>query len=115
MALPLEINCLVLGDDPSHVFPVEIASNKTVGTLKELIKEKKQHAFEHVDADTLELFKVSFPVDDDLHATLKNFHSERDAGRVQYLSRSVARLKGLFGDLDDEHIHLIVQPPPAGE
>jgi hypothetical protein len=36
----LEINCWVLGDDLNGVFPVEVASSKTVGTLKKAIKEE---------------------------------------------------------------------------
>jgi hypothetical protein len=51
---------LVLGDnDRSRVFPVEIANNKTIGALKDAIKEKKKPAFDHVPADTLDLWKVS--------------------------------------------------------
>ena len=49
------------------------ASTESVSALKELIKDKKKYAFEHVDANTLDIFKVSFPVDDDLVATLKHF------------------------------------------
>jgi len=49
---------LVLGDDPSHVFTVEIPKTKTVSILKKAIKEEKKHALEGVDADTLVLWKV---------------------------------------------------------
>jgi Crinkler effector protein N-terminal domain len=118
MSLTLELNCLVLGDDPSHIFPVKIASTESVGTLKQLIREKK-HAFQHVDADTLELFRVSFPVDDDLEATLNRIRRrpEHDPENgVHHLSLSVKRLKGVFGGpTDDEHLHVIVQSPHTGE
>ena len=46
---PLQLNCLVLRDDHSRVFPVKIAATKTVGTLKDAIKEKNKHLFHHVD------------------------------------------------------------------
>ena len=89
-----------------HVFPVKIASTESVGALKELIKDKKKHAFERVDADTLNVWKVSFPVDDDLRATLKRFQLEHDPGNGVHLSVPVKRLKGVFGDPIDEHLHV---------
>jgi hypothetical protein len=54
---------LVQGDDRLHVFPVEIADNKSVGSLRDIIKEKNTHAFQNVDAHTLVLWKVSIPTD----------------------------------------------------
>jgi len=41
-----------------NVFTVEIQKDSNVSQLKDIIKEKKKHAFKHVDADTLELRKV---------------------------------------------------------
>lgn len=38
----LVLNCMVLGESRNEIFPVEIAGTKSVGSLKELIKEKKQ-------------------------------------------------------------------------
>jgi hypothetical protein len=72
----LEHNCFVHGDDPRNVFPVKIASTESVGTLKDAIKDKKKHVFQHVDADALEIYKVAFPVDDGLEAKLKRFQAE---------------------------------------
>jgi len=54
----IQLNCWVEGDDRKHVFPVEIDGTKPVGTLKDVIKEKKKPAFDLVPADTLELLKV---------------------------------------------------------
>jgi hypothetical protein len=54
----LNINCIVFGDDPSHVFTVEIESTKNVSALKKAIKDEKKFAFEGVVADTLNLRKV---------------------------------------------------------
>jgi hypothetical protein len=116
MSLPLELNCLVLGDDPSHVFTIEIADSKNVSALKELIKEKKKPVFDHVPADALNIFRVSFAVNDDLDATLNRFRPEHDPDNgVHHLSMPVKRLKGVFEDPIDEHIHVIAQPPPAGK
>jgi hypothetical protein len=66
----LEPNCLIYYDGTSHIFPVEIASSKSVDALKEAIKEKKV-ALQHVDADALALWKVSIPVDYSLEENVK--------------------------------------------
>lgn len=62
MSDTLELNCWVLSDDddPRRIFPVKIAKNETVGTLKKAIKAEKKHAFEHIDADSLDLWQVSY-------------------------------------------------------
>ncbi|KAF8316720.1 uncharacterized protein EI90DRAFT_3171070 [Cantharellus anzutake] len=48
----LELYCLIHGDGANHIFPVQIASTESVGTLKKAIKEEK-FALQHIDADTL--------------------------------------------------------------
>ncbi|KAF8470482.1 hypothetical protein DFH94DRAFT_637655 [Russula ochroleuca] len=110
MSRPLELNCLVLGQDIKRIFPVKIDGTESIGTLKEFIKDKKKPQFDNVPADSLEIFKVSFPVDKNLGASLKRFRPEDGNDD---LSMPVKRLKGVFGDPIDEHIHVIVQPPPA--
>ena len=42
-----------------RVFPVKVAKSETVGGLKKAIKKEKEHAFDGVDADCLDLWKVS--------------------------------------------------------
>jgi hypothetical protein len=113
MSHTLELNCLVLGDDPSRVFTIEIGGTKKVSALKELIKDKKKPAFDHVPADTLDIFKVSLPVDHGLDAKVKRFRPEDE--RDHLLSNTVKRLKGVFGNPVDDHLHVIVLRPPAGE
>ena len=54
----LRLNCWVYGDRPQGVFPVKIAKDANIGDLRDLIKEKKPHAFQHVDADALDIWKV---------------------------------------------------------
>jgi len=34
----LDLNCIVFGDDPTHVFTVEIAKTKNLNALKKAIK-----------------------------------------------------------------------------
>jgi hypothetical protein len=54
----LLLNCCILGEE-RNVFSVEISKTKPVSILKDLIKEKKKHTFRGIDADTLNLWKVS--------------------------------------------------------
>lgn len=112
MSPPLELNCLVLGNDPSRVFPVQIAGTESVGALRESIKDKKKLAFDDVPAHTLNIFMVSLPVNDNLGAVLKRFRPEHDPNTgVHYLSNPAKRLKEAFENSIDKHIHVIVQPP----
>ena len=112
MSLPLKLNCLVLGNDPSLIFPVEIAGTESVGALRESIKDKKKSAFDDVPAHTLNIFMVFCPVNDDLGAVLKRFRPEHDPSNgVHYLSNPAKRLKEAFEDYIDKHIYVIVQPP----
>ena len=41
MSSTLNLNCLVLGDDASHIFLIEIVENKTVGALKDTTRTKR--------------------------------------------------------------------------
>jgi len=59
MSTVLGLNCLILGHDPRRVFSVKIASLETVSYLRKAIKDKKQHTFTGIDADLLDLWKVS--------------------------------------------------------
>ncbi|KAG1814235.1 uncharacterized protein BJ212DRAFT_1588298 [Suillus subaureus] len=55
----IELNCLVLGDDPSHIFSVEIVKTKAVGHMREAIKEEKIYSLCDVAADTLQPWKTT--------------------------------------------------------
>jgi Crinkler effector protein N-terminal domain len=110
MSLPLEINCLVLGDDLRHAFPVKIAPTESVGTLKELIKDKNKPTFDHVPAYALEVYHLSFLVDDD---KLNRFQPEHEGDR--HLSLPMKRLKGIFGVPAEDHIHVLVERPHLGD
>jgi hypothetical protein len=113
MSLTLELNCIVLGDDPSHAFVIDIVDNKKVSALKKAIKDVKKSAFDHVPADHLKIFMVSLPVDDSLDDKLKSFHPEDEGDRR--LSNAMERLKEVFEHPTDGHLHVIVLAPPAGE
>jgi len=107
----LELNCLVLGDDPNHIFAVEISNAKTASALKKAIKNEKKPAFDHVPADALVLWNVSVPVDRSLKENINNFFlaNEESLSPVQELSE-------IFSDaLTRKHLHVIVKSPPIGE
>jgi NADPH-dependent 7-cyano-7-deazaguanine reductase QueF len=101
----LELNCLVSGNDPDHIFTIEIANIKNVSALKDAIKNKKL-TFQHVDADTLVLWKVSFPVDESLAENLMNFVGKK-------LLSPVNKLLKLFSNVDDTHLHIVMGCPPG--
>jgi hypothetical protein len=58
MSRSIELNCWVLGDETSRIFPVKISESKSVGALKKAIKGEKQHRFQSIDADALDLWQV---------------------------------------------------------
>jgi Crinkler effector protein N-terminal domain len=102
---------LVLDDDTSHIFPIEIAESKTVGALRKAIKDEKRPAFDHIPADTLLLWKVSIPVNRSLHENISKLDFVDEGSLLP-----VKRLSGVFSDqLENEHLHIVVRAPPAGE
>ncbi|KAI6096220.1 glycosyltransferase family 20-domain-containing protein [Pisolithus sp. B1] len=101
----ISLNCLVLGDSQDHIFPVKISSLKTVGILREAIKDKKQHTFHHVEADKLSLYRTSLPDDGKLKDMLRSFHFDEPLQAMSILAK-------IFTDLPlEEHLHIVVQPP----
>ena len=69
--LPLQLNCLVLGDDPNNIVPVKIADTVSVGALMETVQDR-MHVSQHVDAKCLALWKVSIPGDRNLEEKINN-------------------------------------------
>jgi hypothetical protein len=105
----LELYCLIRGDDANHIFPVKIASTESVGTLKEIVREKNKFALEHMDAKTLTLWKVSIPVDDSLKENVKKVELNDE----EMLS-PVHRLSSIFPDPPLQlHLHIIIKFPPG--
>ena len=101
----------MLGDDASHIFPVEIVDSKTVGDLRDAIKDKKRPTFDHVPADTLVLWKVSILVNRSLTENLSN----RTLGNESSLL-PMDELSEVFSDSPAQrHLHIVVSAPPASK
>ncbi|KAI5987099.1 hypothetical protein EDD15DRAFT_2123652, partial [Pisolithus albus] len=98
----ISINCLVVGDTRNNIFPVKLAISENVGVLKEAIKDKKQHAFHSVDADRLEVFRASFPNDDELENKLKTLNFNEPLQPTSLLGK-------IFTDLPAENLHIVVR------
>jgi Crinkler effector protein N-terminal domain len=112
----LNINCIVLGDNPSQAFTTKLDGTNNVSVLKKAIKDEKKPAFDHVPADTLNILKVSLPEDDVLDATLQSFIPQNDPQNgVHHLSMPIRKLSEVFRVPARGHIHVIVERPLAGE
>jgi hypothetical protein len=105
----LRINCLVLGETHNHIFSVKIAGTESVGALKDAIKAEKQPAFDHVPADTLVLWKVSFPVDGSLDGNLRNLLDDNSLSPVHRLSKVFSNMP------KEEYLHIVVKGPSIAE
>ena len=113
---PLKLNCLIHGDDPSRAFSVTIASGESVGDLREAIFLKQKHALRNVDANHVDIFKVSLAHDGNLGATLKHFQPKDDPSNgIYHLSAITKQLKAVFSDIIDDYLHVIVVGPSIGE
>jgi hypothetical protein len=108
----LELNCLVLGDDTSHIFTVKIPDNDNVSALKKAIWTQKTPEFNHVAADKLVIWQVSFPDDDNLPQML----DELNFVESNALRRASTKLSKVFPTRpEDEHLHILIQRPPTCE
>jgi hypothetical protein len=101
------LNCLVLGDGPNNVFPVEISAS--VGKLKDAIKDKKRPAWDSIIADSLVLWKVSISFDE-FEAKLANAQNPEDVPGSEKL-KPVDALSEHFLPLELKRIHIIVERP----
>ncbi|CAG8523005.1 5641_t:CDS:2 [Acaulospora morrowiae] len=61
--MSFQIFCIVLGDAIKNSFPVDISEDMYVGSLKYLIKKKKENTFVNVDACELRLWGVNIPTE----------------------------------------------------
>jgi hypothetical protein len=112
MVTPLKLNCWVLGEKSTRIFPVEIDGEKNVGDLKRAIKEQKKHSLAGIDAHSLDVWDVSIPDDEDtdLEAQVKDLRlNERTP------LRSLRRLHSTFTNLDEESLHVVIKAPPISE
>jgi hypothetical protein len=111
----LDLNCLVLGHGRNRIFDVQISDSEKVSALKTAICGANPNFFRHVDANTLDIFKVSFPDNDNLPAECGYFQHQLDSGKVRH-ENSTDELKEVFlHPLVDKHVHVIILCPPDGE
>jgi hypothetical protein len=100
-----------LGSDPSNLFLINILRAKTVAALKYVIKDAMVHIFRDVAAESLVLWRVDLSADDTLEHNLGSFIFDRKGSllpAVQLFRIFATSPKG-------GHLHIVVQPPPAGE
>jgi len=100
MHAAFDLNCCILGDyNPLH-------AKESVGILQKTIKDKK-HVFEHVDADTLVLWNVSIPVDENFRESSSKHDFERR------LLGPARELVEIFTEPPaKKHVHIVIKVPP---
>ncbi|KAH7885486.1 hypothetical protein F5I97DRAFT_1885976, partial [Phlebopus sp. FC_14] len=122
MSDPVPLFCLVYGETFSTAFAVEIGRGKLVSHLKELIKEKKMHSCEHIDAGCLQLWRVGIPITKDGAPQKPNLRDEDRLESAHELSRVfpeeplegyvsiIVKIPGLLSKSE----FLELYPPPLG-
>jgi hypothetical protein len=108
--LMIFLNCWVIGESENNIFTVEIELSRTVGVLKDLIKEKKRHAFDSIAADQLNLFQIEVPADD-FNKTLKEVNLPSDVEHATKLGPTSKLSKFFKHEPLEEHIHIMVAKP----
>ncbi|KAH7904757.1 hypothetical protein BJ138DRAFT_1235200, partial [Hygrophoropsis aurantiaca] len=109
----LRLNCLVIGQPVNNIFEVKVTAVDTVAYLRKAIKHEKPLTFHNVEADSLELWSVSLPNDDALEQNLINLNSNLNPKQSLH-RRPMTKLRKVLPDpLEDEHLHIIVRPPPG--
>ncbi|CAI2194958.1 18663_t:CDS:2, partial [Funneliformis geosporum] len=108
----------VVGENPyENAFPVDIDTNKvkTIGHLKDAIKEKLHPKFENVTANDIKLWKVDISLEKEnkkleLVNTKINVNIKNELGGEELPPLSKIS-KHFPSQPADEHIHIIVQRP----
>ncbi|KAG1767473.1 hypothetical protein EV702DRAFT_1146694 [Suillus placidus] len=108
--LHLKPNCFIWGDDPRHIFTVNVAPKQTVADLKYLIKNKTKPEFDHVsdrylrsNADHLIIWKVKINYD---------LHLLNAIGDEGVELKPLTKLSEVFKDgVECECIHVVVRHP----
>jgi len=88
-------------------FTIKIPKTENVSILKDLIKEKKAHDLNHVNALKLILSQVSLPVDDGLGKNLKNV--------APMPLNPIIPLSQVFPCVKENCLHIIIQAPSKGD
>jgi hypothetical protein len=85
---------------------------KTIGALKDAIKEKMQPAFsDRVPADSLVLWNASIPVDDSLQENINKV----EFGEGKSLLPTEELSDVFLESLPRNRLHLVVKPPTIGK
>lgn len=113
----IHLNCLILDDDPSHIFSVKILQTDTVSNLKKVIKEENKHEFDGVDAKHLKLWKASDlrPRSGKLVLMHISYKVDIDPEKKEKLDLpdDAKELKPLTVGPEDGHLHILVQHPTS--
>jgi len=111
MSIILNLNCWVLGDGATRIFQVCIGTGSSVYVLKEMIKEKKKPELDHLATDSLDLWKVTIPIDGNLKQNLRNVNLINEESLFPILE-----LSEVFTDPPPRsHLHVVVRPLRNGE
>ena len=107
----LKLNCWILDDDPSRIFPVNIVKTESVYTLQKVIVDENPDLGD-IPARSLDIRRVSIAMDRDLGTKLKDI-------RTQYNGlpwRPVDELSQIFPDEPiTQHLHIVVKPADRGK
>ena len=107
MSNTVTIICLVQGHSAERAFPVHISKSSLVGDLKKEIKKEKAPEFDHIAADSLELWKVDIPSHD--AAAIQQLILEENEARGVH--NSTIEIEEYFPAPARRHIHIMVKPP----
>ncbi|KAI9461315.1 hypothetical protein BJY52DRAFT_1117175 [Lactarius psammicola] len=102
----LVLNCLLLGQGRDKIFPVEISGNKSVGSLRKVIKDERKRTLQFFEASDLKLWNVDVAVGE-------HFGEEEIEGlgleRKKSLG-SMEKLSAIFsGKFTDGNLHIVVR------
>ena len=113
MSDEIRLWCWVYRDDVNSLFPVDIPKNKTVGDLKDSIREKIFIRFRDMEARMLRLYSTIIPVDlDDAEYLKDEFNRWSREGKSCLDSRTI--VSKLFPPDKGKEPLIIVDGPNAG-
>jgi hypothetical protein len=115
--------CYVRGEHYNNAFEVTARKDESVATLKETIKEKKRPNFDHIPADSLVLWKVSVPCDQNLKKNVNDLHLldyelpqspvAHPDDQIQSLPPDHKMSEVFLVPPIEKHVHIIVMAPPS--
>jgi hypothetical protein len=103
----MELNCLVLGDETSRIFQVELVPTQSISELREEIKVTKKPAFDHVVADSIILWEVFqvVPIDENCKHNIASLCLVEEGA----LRLPTKKLTAVFSPVPD-YIHVVINP-----